>query len=80
VSGKFLLNVIATVGPVFRVLIVVVDAKGTDVPSRKISVGSNNVFEQSQLERILVLAITSGMVTPGLLTTILLPTLLQGTS
>jgi len=80
VSGKFLLNVIATVGPVFLVLIVVVDAKGTDMPSRKISVGSNDVFEQSQLERILVLAITSGMVTPGLLTTILLPTLLQGTS
>jgi hypothetical protein len=74
------LNVIVTVGPVFSVLIVVVDAKGTDAPAWKINVGSNDVLEQSQLERILALAITSGMLTPGLLITILLPTLLQRTS
>ena len=47
---------------------------------REISAGSNDVFEQSQLESAPNPAIARVILAPGLFTMILLPALLQGTS
>jgi hypothetical protein len=73
-----MLNVILIRAAVELQLIVVADAKVAT--GREISAVSNDVLEQSQLERMLRPAIARVMLAPGLFTIILLPTLLQGTS
>ena len=75
VSGIYLFNVILIEAPVDVFVSVVTDEKGA-----KINAGLNDDLEQSQLERMLRPAIDRVMLSPGLLTIIWLPTLLQGTS
>ena len=73
-----MLNVISTGAPVEVVLTKVAEAKG--FTAREISLGSNNDFEQLQLERMPMPAIARIILEPGLLTITVFPTLLQGIS
>ncbi len=71
-------NVIFTAASVDFTVSVVADAKAA--PGRVNSTGLNDDVLQSQSERMLRPAVARVMLLPGLLTMILLPTILQGTS